>query len=162
MSLCVFVFYVHQIVNHITGKMPRKERRLREKRKELSEAAKGTRSLTSWMSKSPKDAQLVESDTSDEEMEGEKEEDSVKQGDESRTETEYQEETEAGGKLSDIEQPSENIEIEEAASQETEVGVREAEGESQPTENIEVEGAASHEETETRGRPLPDTPAPPH
>ena len=37
-----------------SAEMPRKERRLKQKQKELREAAKGSGSLTSWMTKSTK------------------------------------------------------------------------------------------------------------
>ncbi|XP_050961581.1 uncharacterized protein LOC127162777 [Labeo rohita] len=52
--------------------MPRKERRKKQIQKELCEAAKGSGSLTSWITKST-DKQQVKGNSSDEEMEGESE-----------------------------------------------------------------------------------------
>lgn len=91
-------------------------------------------------------------DKSDEEMEGEKEEGIVLQSNESLLRTESQEEVETGGKSVCIEESTENVEVEEAANQETEVGMREAETELKTTQNLEVDEASSQEETEARGR----------
>ncbi|KAL1249313.1 hypothetical protein QQF64_020318 [Cirrhinus molitorella] len=54
--------------------MPRKERRLKQKKKELLEAAKGSGSLSSWFMTSTTDGQRVESNRSDVEIETEEEE----------------------------------------------------------------------------------------
>ena len=96
--------------------------------------------------------QGVGDDRSDEEMEGQKEEDTVPQRNESLLGTESEEGTEAGGKVSEIiEEPTENVEVEKTASLETEVGVREAETELQTTQNVEVEGASSRRSLKPEG-----------
>ncbi|RXN30247.1 NAD(P)(+)--arginine ADP-ribosyltransferase 2-like protein [Labeo rohita] len=57
---------------NVNKDMPRKERRKKQIQKELCEAAKGSGSLTSWITKST-DKQQVKGNSSDEEMEGESE-----------------------------------------------------------------------------------------
>lgn len=102
------------------------------------------------------DGKGVGDDSSDEEMKGEKEEDSVHQINESLLGTESQEEIdtaeECGEKMSeDKEEHAQNVELERAGSQKTVVGVREEETELQ-MKNIEVEAASSQEDTETMER----------